>query len=161
MSTSTAMPHRRYRFRRSQSEVTQEERSYRRAASFLRDFHRSQSLDVILEEGGNSQENAPAQPMMMLPKKKSACFCLADLAAAAAAAAAAADEMDDGSTSSCNSRREEEEEDGDGDKEEVRGEVNQNRQRQPYSSRSSRQLLYSYTHQGPISGRGRGLGHAS
>jgi hypothetical protein len=59
--------------------MSDEERSYRRAASFLRDFHRSRSLDVIFEEeDDDDQGQAPAFPMM---KKKRACLCLADMVA--------------------------------------------------------------------------------
>lgn len=86
---------RRYRYRRSQLEISSEERSYRRAASFLREFHRSQSLEVIVEESdhhkdeevGESSHGQPAFPML---QKKGACVCLVDLAAAA-------DETDDNS----------------------------------------------------------------
>lgn len=75
------MPTRR-RFCRATSVLSDEERSYRRAASFLRDFHRSRSLDVIFEEeDDDDQGQAPAFPMM---KKKRACLCLADLVAATA-----------------------------------------------------------------------------
>lgn len=62
------------------------ERAYRRAARELRDFHRTRSLDVILEEDGHHHPAASSIPTGGssrsggLKKNKRASMCLAEMA---------------------------------------------------------------------------------
>jgi hypothetical protein len=66
-------------FHRSQSEgLPPLELAYRRAARELRDFHRTRSLDVILEEDHPNFASSYDSNGGMLTKKR-ACLCLADL----------------------------------------------------------------------------------
>jgi hypothetical protein len=78
-------------FHRSQTEAFPSrscEDSYRRAAGFLRDFHRSRSLDVIIEVDDDHHDSVFEKAekaatngfTSKLKKKSQACLCLADLA---------------------------------------------------------------------------------
>ncbi|CAB9527880.1 expressed unknown protein [Seminavis robusta] len=65
-------------FHRSHS-LSDADKAYRRAARELRDFHRARSLDVILEEAHDHDDDPSHHSHQGMLQKKRACLCLADL----------------------------------------------------------------------------------